>query len=54
METIKFKELMGAIMKAVKAINFKKILGGAWLGRFIRDIHPEIAYVARDAVKLTT
>lgn len=45
MKTIKLTNLMKAILRKIKAINFKKILGGAWLERFIRDIHPEIADV---------
>jgi putative copper export protein len=47
MKTIKFKNLMGGIVKAIKLIDIKKILGGAWLGEFVRDIHPEIADESR-------
>lgn len=32
MRTIKFKNLMGGIVKPIKLIDIKKILGGAWLG----------------------
>ncbi|EHQ26998.1 hypothetical protein [Mucilaginibacter paludis] len=46
MKTIKLTNLRKAIIREIKAINFKKILGGAWLERFIRDIHPEIADVS--------
>jgi uncharacterized membrane protein len=32
MKRIKFKNLKDAIVRAIKLINIKKILGGAWLG----------------------
>lgn len=33
MKTIKLTNLREAIMKGIKLITFKKILGGAWLGK---------------------
>jgi uncharacterized membrane protein len=32
MKKIKFKNLKSAIVRAIKLIDIKKILGGAWLG----------------------
>jgi len=32
MKTIKFKNLKSGIVNAIKLIDIKKILGGAWLG----------------------
>jgi hypothetical protein len=32
MKIMKFENLMSGIVKAIKLIDIKKILGGAWLG----------------------